>query len=117
MHNFEQLDVYNKALDFVDHAYRAIEGFPREELFSLADQFKRAATSIALNIAEGSGRSRKEFAHFLTVARSSAYECSAIAEIARRRTYVNEAEFKELYCELVIIIKMLNKLRQSICEL
>ena len=117
MHNFEQLDVYNKSLDIIDHVYGIVGAFPKEELFSLSDQFKRAATSIALNIAEGSGRSRKEFAHFLTVSRSSAYECSAIAEIARRRMYVNELEFKKIYCELEVIIKMLNRLRQSVREL
>ena len=117
MHNFEHLDVYNKSLDIVDRIYGVVGAFPREELFSLSDQFRRAATSIVLNIAEGSGRSRKEFAHFLTVSRSSAYECSAIAEIARRRTYVSETEFKELYRELEVIIKMINKLRQSIREL
>lgn len=56
--DFERLEVYKKALDFVNLVYEISEKFPIEERYSLIDQFKRAAVSIALNIAEGSGGSK-----------------------------------------------------------
>ncbi len=114
MHNFEKLNVYQKSLDVVDYAYGLTLKFPKEEMFALSNQLRRAVTSIVLNIAEGSGRTKKEFAHFLNMARTSAYECSAIAEIARRRNYITEKEFEYFYTELEIIIKMLNKLKLSV---
>lgn len=51
--DFEKLKVYQRALDYVDFFYSTSKKFPKEELFSLTDQFRRAATSICLNIAEG----------------------------------------------------------------
>jgi four helix bundle protein len=114
MHNFEKLNVYKRSLDIVDYAYELTKGFPKEEMFSLTNQFRRAVISISLNIAEGSGRSKKEFVHFLNVSRTSAYECSAILEISLRRKYINQEEFNYLYNELEILIKMLNKLKLSV---
>jgi four helix bundle protein len=58
--DFENLKVYQKALDYVDFVYKITKTFPKEEMFSLSDQFRRAATSICLNIAEGSGGSKTE---------------------------------------------------------
>ena len=52
---FERLNVYRKALDYADRVIRCTKGFPREFVF-LRDQFRRAATSICLNISEGNGR-------------------------------------------------------------
>ena len=52
---FEDLKVYQKALDFVDSVYSISSTFPKEEKYGLASQFTRASTSIALNIAEGAG--------------------------------------------------------------
>jgi hypothetical protein len=54
--DFENLKVYQRSLDYVDFVYNATKSFPKEEMFALTDQFRRAATSICLNIAEGSGR-------------------------------------------------------------
>jgi len=73
--DFENLKVYQKALGYVDFVYEITKGFPKEELFSLTDQFKRASISICLNIAEGSGGSRIEFNRFLKIARRSIREC------------------------------------------
>lgn len=114
MHNFEKLNVYQKALNIVDYVYDVTKKFPKEELFALTNQFRRAIVSIVLNIAEGSGRSKKDFVHFLNMSRTSAYECSAISQIASRRKYLSEEEFRYIYQELEVIIKMLNRLKQSI---
>lgn len=52
---FEELKVYQKSLDFIDVVYQVTIPFPQEERYGLTSQFRRASTSIALNIAEGSG--------------------------------------------------------------
>ncbi len=57
--DFENLKVYQRALEYVDFVYSITKSFPKTEMFSLTDQFKRASISICLNIAEGSGGARK----------------------------------------------------------
>lgn len=114
MHNFENLEVYKKALCITDYIYEITKKYPKEELFLLTNQFRRAAISIVLNIAEGSGRTRKEFAHFLNMAKTSALECVACAEISKRRRYISEVDYKSVYNELEIIVKMLSKLRSHL---
>lgn len=66
--NFENLQVYQKSLDFVDLAYEVAQDFPRSELYNLTSQFKRASVSISLNIAEGAGDSDAQFNRFLQIA-------------------------------------------------
>ena len=63
--DFENLKVYQKSLAYVDFVYELTKKFPKEEIFSLANQFRRASVSICLNIAEGSGGSKAEFNQFL----------------------------------------------------
>lgn len=58
--DFENLKVYQKALEYIDFVYEVVGNFPNAEMFSLTDQFKRASISICLNIAEGSGGSKFE---------------------------------------------------------
>ncbi|HBV33451.1 TPA: four helix bundle protein [Patescibacteria group bacterium] len=85
---FEKLLVYRKALDLVDKIYSLTSKLPKEEDFVLTSQLRRAAISIVLNIAEGSGRTKKEFGHFINIARTSCYECEAALQIALRRNYI-----------------------------
>ncbi len=61
MHNFEKLDVYKRAVDIVDWLYDVTKKYPRDEMFLMVNQLRRAAISITLNIAEGSGRTKKSF--------------------------------------------------------
>ncbi len=76
MHNFKKLKVYDKAIDLSCDVRKMLKGYPREEMFSLSQQFRRAVDSIALNVAEGSGNSSdKEFSRFLDYSIRSAYEC------------------------------------------
>lgn len=111
---FEELQVYQKALDLVDRVYNIVEHFPQHELYALTSQLRRAVTSIVLNIAEGTGRSIKEFSHFIDMARTSAYECVAALTIARRRQYITQAQYDETYMRLTEVIKMLHGLKNSL---
>ncbi len=67
--NFEELLVYQKSLNFIDYAYDIKRKFPKEETFRLTSQFIRAANSIALNIADGSGGTKAEFHNFLRISK------------------------------------------------
>jgi four helix bundle protein len=88
--DFESLIVYQKALEYVDLVYKMTRNFPKIEVFSLTDQFKRASISICLNIAEGSGGSKVEFNRFLKIARRSIRECIAITEISYRQEFITK---------------------------
>jgi four helix bundle protein len=76
--NFENLRVYQDALDFSKQVYKSSRKFPKDEIFGLMSQFWRAASSIPLNIAEGSGLTKTEFKNFLRRARGSVCECVTI---------------------------------------
>ena len=107
---FENLDVYQKALDFADKITSLTEQFPRGYYF-LADQLNRAALSIATNIAEGNGRfTKNDRKNFFIVARGSAQECIPLLEPARRKQLIPESTVINLRNQLEIIAKMISGL-------
>ena len=111
MRPHENLDVWNKAMDFVVVVYQATECFPKEEKFGLTSQLRRAAVSIPANIAEGAARkSSKEFAHFLSNAQGSASEVETELLIAHRLGFLNEANHSKLRNSLDEIGRMLTGL-------
>jgi len=102
---FENLQVYQKAVDFADRMAAQSEQFPRGYYF-LVDQLNRAALSIATNLAEGNGRFTKaDRKHFFTIARGSAQECVPLLELALRRRLLLEATHGELKARLEEISK------------
>lgn len=85
---FENLQVYQKAVDFADRISVSTESFPRGYYY-LVDQLNRAALSIATNLAEGNGRFTKpDRKNFFTIARGSVQECVPLLEIASRRGFI-----------------------------
>ncbi len=112
--DFENLKVYQRTLEYVDFVYKVTKKFPKEELFSLTDQFRRAATSICLNIAEGSGGSKPEFTQYLKIARRSVRECIAISEISYRQSYIDVGTKKQSRLFCAEISKMLTGLMKSL---
>jgi four helix bundle protein len=95
--NYRDLIAWQKAMDLVEGTYRASRKFPKEELYGLVSQIRRAAVSIPSNIAEGEGRGNpREFGHFLRVAHGSLRELETQTLIAQRLTYAEEAEATEL---------------------
>jgi four helix bundle protein len=111
---FEQLEVYQKSLILNKSVYQLTQAWPKEFLFGLTDQLRRACLSISLNIAEGSGRPTRDFQHFLSISRGSCYECVAIIELTKSLNLTTTQEYNILYNELSLIAQMLSKLRTSI---
>ncbi len=112
--DFENLKVYQKSLDYIDFVYEITEKFPKEEIYSLANQFKRASVSICLNIAEGSGGSKAEFNRFFKISRRSVRECVAVIEIAYRQAFVSLEVKKQSRNLCIELSKMLNGLMKSL---
>ncbi len=109
--NFEDLKVYRKALDFTDFVYDLTSKFPAREKYGLSSQFTRAAVSIALNTAEGSGDSDPQFHRFLQIAEGSVRECITCSTIAFRRDYITNEENKKARNVLLELLKMIRSLQ------
>lgn len=111
---FEELRVYQDSLLFIDEIYTTTNSFPRSELFGLISQLQRAAVSVALNIAEGSSRTRKDFQHFLVISRGSCFECAAILQIVYKRRYISETSYQSLFTKTSILARMITALKNSL---
>lgn len=114
MFDFEKLRVYQLALEFTDKIYQITKRYPSEERFGLTDQFRRAAVSIPLNIAEGSGGSKQEFKQYLKIARRSIRECIAVIDISFRQKYITSETRSELRAVCADMSRMLTGLLKSL---
>ena len=95
-YKFEKLDVWQMSLAYIDSIYQLADKLPESEKFNLMSQITRAATSISLNIAEGStGQSNPEQSRFLGMAIRSLIETVACQRIILRRKYINDLVFME----------------------
>ncbi len=109
---FEDLKVYQKALDFVDCVYDICDSFPNSEKYGLVSQFTRASISIALNIAEGSADTDKQFNRFLQMALDSLNECVLCSTISKRRAFITEDNDKNIRKQLAELSKMISGLKK-----
>ena len=113
---FENLSVYQKAIEFGTTVICVVERMhsPRNH-YRLVEQLESAATSVAMNIAEGKGRhSKKEFRHFLYIARGSLYETIALLQILLRLQWIDIESYQSIYCDAEEISKMIAGLIHSI---
>jgi len=112
--NFENLSVYQKALDLVEETYKITRSWPKEFLYDLTSQFRRCILSIALNIAEGSARTKKDNRRFIDISRGSCYEAVPIIETAFRLKLINSNTKDNYYEKLTELSKMLSGLKSSL---
>ena len=115
---YKELQVWQKGMEFANQVIQMIEGLdtPRKH-FRLLEQLESAVTSIPMNIAEGKGReSKKEFIHFLYIARGSIYETLTLLEILQRQGWLDSDIFKRLESSAIEIIKMLKGLIKAIAQ-
>jgi four helix bundle protein len=95
--HYKDLIAWQRAMELVSDIYDTTDAFPRREMYSLADQMRRAAVSIPSNIAEGQAHySKREFLHFLRHARGSLAELETQVLIAQRRKYLNQGQADDL---------------------
>jgi four helix bundle protein len=112
---YRDLIAWQKATQLALGIYRATQEFPRAEIYGLTAQMRRAAVSIASNIAEGKGRySHKEFVQFLFRARGSLLEIETQLYIANQLQYLETGVFERLQAEAVELGRILNGLIKSV---
>ena len=114
---YRDLLVWQRAMELVKEIYRVTKSFPKEEVYGLTAQIRRAAIAIPSNIAEGKGRySTADVNHFLVQARGSLYELETQVLIATDLKYLSEAESKKLLDSSDEVAKLLNGLIRSLRE-
>ncbi|MGC8945894.1 MAG: four helix bundle protein [Anaerolineae bacterium] len=115
---FEQLEIWQLALDYVDLIYEIANRLPRSEEFNLKSQIIRAATSVALNIAEGStGQSDAEQARFLGMAIRSLVETVACQHLIRRRSLITDEQLLDLaYRQAEVLAMKLQAMKKRLSD-
>ncbi|MCT8339237.1 four helix bundle protein [Flavobacteriaceae bacterium TK19130] len=109
---FEELEVYQKSLEFVNHAYGITKKLPKEERYGLSSQFQRAALSVSLNIAEGAGDTDTQFHRFPNISKGSIRECVVCATISNRLGYISKQQNLIMRQKLLEQIKMISGLQK-----
>jgi len=117
MEKFRTLHVYQKALELSKEARKITRSFPKDELFGLISQFRRASDSLVLNIAEGAGNSsKKEFARFLDFSIRSGFECIGCLDIAITNGYLDKENYESILSSVNEIIAMLYGFKKSLLK-
>jgi len=112
---FEELQVWQRGMDLNDQINNITKSFPKDEVFILTSQMKRASDSVVLNIAEGcTGQTKAVFKNFLNYSLRSAIEVVSCIIIAKRRQYISIEDFNHLYNEHEVLVKMITALRNSL---
>lgn len=116
MRDFRELKVWDKAHRLTLDVYRTTKGFPKDELYGLTSQIRRAAASIGANIAEGAGKnSRPDFARFLQIGLGSASELEYHLLLSRDLGYLQPESYQTLSARVVELKKMLTGFIQYLC--
>jgi four helix bundle protein len=112
--SFRELQVWQKSMDLADRVYIATAKFPREELFGLSSQLRRAAVSIPSNIAEGRAIGAGRFLHHIRIAVGSEAELETQIELALRRSYINAEDARAIVDSAVEVRQMLHGLHRTL---
>lgn len=116
MQNYKDLKVWEKAHDFTLKIYDVTKTFPKEEIYSLTNQLRRASSSIPANIAEGCGKNSKaDFANFFNIGLGSANEAEYYLLLSKDLLYLEVEKFQELSRVIneikAMLIALINKVR------
>ncbi len=113
--NYQELIVWQKAMDLVEEVYRLSKFFPREELYALTNQIRRAAVSVPSNIAEGQGRrTTADFLRHLSIAYGSLREIETQTLIAHRLMYIGNEKVESLMDRAGEVGRLLNGLMAAL---
>lgn len=115
MRDFRQLRVWEDAHQLTLEIYKITKDFPKEELFALTNQLRRASSSIPSNIAEGCGRgSNKDYAHFLQIAMGSAFEIDYQLLLAKDLNYLDAKSYLDIGERVTVLKRQLASLLQKV---
>jgi len=119
MQNYKDLKVWEKAHQFTLQVYETSKIFPKEEIYSLTNQLRRAAASVPANIAEGCGKNTQaEFAHFRNISLGSANEAEYFLILSRDLKYLTEISFNNLFSTIneikAMLISLIGKVRNEL---
>ena len=115
MQDFRKLKVWEKAHKLSTELYKITESFPKEEVYGITSQIRRAVTSIPTNIAEGTGRnSRPDFSRFLQIAFGSASELEYLMILSNELNFINNDIANKLNEDIIEIKKMLASLQYKL---
>lgn len=108
--SYKDLLIWKKGIEIVLHSYKLVKNFPKDELYALTNQIKRAAVSIPSNIAEGYGRkSTQSYLSFVKIARGSLFELETQILIAKELQFIEDGEaFSDLLSLIDEESKMVN---------
>ena len=113
--SYQELIVWQKAMDLAESVYKLTYGFPREEVYGLTSQVRRSAVSIPSNIAEGQGRSStRDFLNFLSIARGSLCEMETQVLLAERLGYVKGRDGSGLLNQAAEVGRLINGLSNAL---
>ena len=113
--SYENLKVWQESVELASDIYILTKSFPKEELFGLTSQLRRAVVSVSANIAEGAGRNAKgDYRRFLDIATGSLHETESTLAVASRLGYISPEQFLEIKKRTSTIGKMLGGLRKYI---
>lgn len=111
---FEDLRLYDKVLAYIDWVFETTKLYPELDDNGLGAKFRNASQSIAVSIAEGSGRTKSQFVHHLKLAKSSIRECVVLTTISHRFGYLSDNALEESRGQLIELSKMLGALISSL---
>ena len=117
MKSFRDLRVWQLAMDLVETIYRLTQDFPKEEVYGLRSQIRRAMVSVPSNLAEGHTREHlKEYLHHVSMAQASLAEVETQLEIATRLRYLPNRNLKNLSADISALGKQLYALRNALAR-
>ena len=113
--SYQDLIAWQKAVDLVEHVYRVTRSFPKDELYGLTSQMRRAAVAVPSNIAEGQGRRTPgDFQRFLGIAKGSLFELDTQALVAGRLRFISEEQTKALRAAIHEVGRIISGLIASV---
>jgi four helix bundle protein len=116
VNSFEDLIVWQKAVDLSVCLYKITSKFPKEETFGLTSQLRRAVNSVSLNISEGSVKTTKVFVYHLRIANGNAAETLSASILANKLGYMSDDGLSLVRKQVSEVTKILNKLISSLQE-
>ncbi|HKM93474.1 MAG TPA: four helix bundle protein [Prolixibacteraceae bacterium] len=117
MHNYKEIKIWQRSRKLVKEIYLLIKKYPKEEIYGLTSQIRRAAISIPANIAEGAGRGTdKDFSRFLDIARGSLFELETLIILSNDLTFITESCSIEILEKTSEILRMLNSFQNNLSK-